>query len=121
MDAVIQFIIGVNEVTIPEIQFSRSLHFHTGTAIFHFEKPSLFEKQGLEEVLAEISGMYLIDSEGSIVITDVSANFTLGCPKAITATYMITNRDDWDRFFRFMKGYAEKNGLVFNKRKPYFP
>jgi len=113
MTAVIQFIQGVDELNIPKVQLTRSRDGSTGTATFLFDNPSILEKQSSKE--GEITGMYLIDSEGSLVTKDVNARFINGKPKSIEAVYIMKSPDAWDRFIRFMERYGEKNGLSFVK------
>jgi len=63
----------------------------------------------------EITGMYLMDTEGQIITRDVNAKFINGKPQAIEAVHVIKSPDDWDRFMRFMERYAQDNGLTFTK------
>lgn len=113
MVAVIQFIQGVDEVNIPRVQLTRSRDGSTGTATFLFENPSILEKSTSKE--GEITGMFLIDAEGSLVTKDVNARFINGQPKSIEAVYIMKSPDSWDRFMRFMERYGEENGLTFTK------
>lgn len=111
MTAVIQFIQGVDEINLPRVQLTRSRDGSTGTATFFFENPSILEKTTTKE--GEITGMYLIDKEGSLVTTDVNARFINGVPKSIEAIYIMKSPEAWDRFMRFMERYGEANGLTF--------
>ncbi len=113
MVAVIQFIQGVDEINIPRVQLTRSRDGSTGTATFFFESPSILEKRTAKE--GEITGMYLVDSEGSLVTKDVNARFINGKPKSIEAVYIMKSPDAWDRFMGFMERYSEQNGLTFMK------
>jgi photosystem II protein len=113
MKAVIQFIQGVDENNIPRVQLTRSRDGSTGTATFFFDNPSILEKRTAKE--GEITGMYLVDNEGSLVTKDVNARFVNGKPKSIEAVYIMKSPDAWDRFMRFMERYGEENGLTFTK------
>lgn len=113
MRPVIQFIQGVDEINIPKVQLTRSRDGSTGTATFFFDNPAILEKSSSKE--GEITGMYLIDSEGSLVTKDVNARFVNGKPKSIEAVYIMKSSDAWDRFMRFMERYGEENGLTFTK------
>lgn len=113
MKAVIQFIQGIDEVNIPKVKLTRSQDGSTGTATFFFDNPSIFEKSTSKE--GEITGMYLIDEEGSLLTKDVNARFLNGVPKSIEAFYIMKNPDQWDRFMRFMEKYGEVHGLTFTK------
>ena len=63
----------------------------------------------------EITGMYLIDEEGTLETRDVNARFVNGKPEAIESVYIMKSPEDWDRFMRFMERYGQTNGLVFTK------
>ena len=63
----------------------------------------------------EITGMYLIDEEGTLETRDVNARFVNGKPEAIESIYIMKNPEAWDRFMRFMERYGQTNGLVFTK------
>ncbi len=113
MGAIIQFIQGVDEINIPRVQLTRSRDGSTGTATFLFDNPSILEKRTSKE--GEITGMYLIDDEGTLLTKDVNARFINGTPKSIEAIYIMKSPDDWDRFMRFMERYGEEKGLTFTK------
>jgi photosystem II protein len=113
MTARLQFIQGVDEITIPQILLTRSRDGSTGTATFLFDNPSILDKATSKE--GEITGLYLIDSEGSLMTKDVNARFVNGKPKKIEAVYIMKSPAAWDRFMRFMERYSEKNGLSFTK------
>jgi photosystem II protein len=111
--AALQFIKGMDEITIPRVQLTRSRDGSTGTATFFFENPSIFEKSTEKE--GEITGLYLIDEEGILATKDVNAHFINGKPISIEAVYIMKNPEAWDRFMRFMERYSEENGLSFIK------
>nr|YP_011007657.1 Photosystem II reaction center protein W [Syringoderma abyssicola]WAM65086.1 Photosystem II reaction center protein W [Syringoderma abyssicola] len=111
MKTVIQFIKGIDEITIPIVDITRSRDGSTGTATFRFENASIFYKMAGTE--KEIAGMFLIDKEGTLSTRDINAKFIQGKPKMIQATYIIKSSESWDRFMRFMERYAEENKLTF--------
>nr|YP_010336060.1 photosystem II protein W [Tsunamia transpacifica]QUE27951.1 PsbW [Tsunamia transpacifica]UNJ14466.1 photosystem II protein W [Tsunamia transpacifica] len=111
--ASIQFIPGINEEVIPEVQLTRSRDGSTGTATFKFSQPKILDASNNQE--GEITGMYLLDEEGELVTKDVSAKFINGKPKAIEAVYLMKSPEVWDRFMRFMVRYARDNDLTFTK------
>jgi photosystem II protein len=113
MKALIQFIRGINETNIPQVQLTRSQDGSTGTATFLFENCSILEKRSSKE--GEITGMYLIDNEGILMTKNVNARFINGKPTSIEALYIMKNPETWDRFMRFMERYAKENGLTFSK------
>nr|ULD16013.1 photosystem II protein psb28 [Cylindrotheca closterium] len=113
MKAQIQFITGLNETILPDVRLTRSRDGSTGTATFKFKNPTILDKNTIKE--GEITGMYLIDEEGSLETRDVNARFINGKPEIIESIYIMKNPEAWDRFIRFMERYGETNGLVFTK------
>ncbi|CAM9093380.1 unnamed protein product [Choristocarpus tenellus] len=113
MTAIIQFIKGIDELTIPLIKLTRSRDGSTGTATFVFENASILDKKTSKD--GDITGMYLIDKEGILNTLDVTVKFIKGKPKIIQAIYIMKNPEAWDRFMRFMERYANKNDLTFIK------
>eukprot|EP00243_Klebsormidium_subtile_P003788 TRINITY_DN17396_c0_g1_i1.p1 TRINITY_DN17396_c0_g1~~TRINITY_DN17396_c0_g1_i1.p1 ORF type:complete len:207 (+),score=43.91 TRINITY_DN17396_c0_g1_i1:126-746(+) len=112
MGAGIQFIRGVNEAVVPDVKLTRSKDGSSGTALFVFEQPTVFESAS---ELGEITGLYLVDDEGVLQSVDVSAKFVNGKPANIEAKYTMRSGKDWDRFMRFMERYATENNLGFKK------
>ncbi|GJP66087.1 hypothetical protein CLOP_g23007, partial [Closterium sp. NIES-67] len=112
-EAVVQFIRGVNEQTIPEVRLTRSRDGTSGTATFVFEQPSVFDQPS---DLGDITGLFMIDEEGDLQTVDVSAKFINGKPAGIEARYIMRSEREWDRFMRFMERYAEANNLGFVKK-----
>ena len=113
MNAKIQFIKGLDEKTLPNIRLTRSRDGSTGTATFSFKNPIILDKSTAKE--GEITGMYLIDDEGTLETRDVKAQFINGKPEAIESIYIMKNPEAWDRFIRFMERYGETNKLIFTK------
>jgi len=110
MVTTIQFIKGLDEKVLPDVRLTRSRDGSTGTATFRFKNPNILDKSTAKE--GEITGMYLIDSEGTLETKDVNAKFVNGKPESIEAVYVMRSPEDWDRFMRFMERYSESNGLV---------
>jgi photosystem II protein len=113
MEARIQFIKGLDEKVLPDVRLTRSIDGSTGTATFRFKNPNILDKNTAKE--GEITGMYLIDEEGTLETRDVNARFINGKPEAIESIYIMKSPEAWDRFMRFMERYGESNGLVFTK------
>ena len=113
MEAKIQFIKGLDEKVLPDVRLTRSRDGSTGTATFRFKNPNILDKNTAKEW--EITGMYLIDEEGTLETRDVNARFVNGKPEAIESIYIMKSPEAWDRFMRFMERYGETNGLVFTK------
>ena len=113
MEAKIQFIKGLDEKVLPDVRLTRSRDGSTGTATFRFKNPNILDKSTAKE--GEITGMYLIDEEGTLETRDVNARFVNGKPEAIESIYIMKSPKAWDRFMRFMERYGETNGLVFTK------
>nr|YP_010336849.1 photosystem II protein W [Stylonema alsidii]UNJ15255.1 photosystem II protein W [Stylonema alsidii] len=111
--ASIQFISGIDEEVVPEVQLTRSRDGSTGTATFRFSEPKILETSNSQD--GEITGMYLLDEEGELVTKDVNAKFINGKPKAIEAVYLMKSPEVWDRFMRFMVRYAKDHNLTFTK------
>ena len=113
MEAKIQFIRGLSEKVLPDVRLTRSRDGSTGTATFVFKNPNILDKRTTKN--GEITGMYLIDDEGTLETRNVSAKFINGKPEAIESIYIMKSPEAWDRFIRFMERYGETNGLVFTK------
>ena len=113
MEATIQFIKGFKEQVLPDVRLTRSRDESTGTATFRFKNPNILDKSTAKE--GEITGMYLVDEEGTLETRDVNARFINGKPDAIESIYIMKSPKDWDRFMRFMERYGQTNGLVFTK------
>jgi len=109
--AEIQFAKGITEEVIPEIKVTRSKTGSTGTATFYFKDPQILSKDSSEE----ITGMYLIDSEGEIVSREVKGKFVNGEARGIEALLVMKSEAEFERFVRFMDEYAKQNGLGLDK------
>ncbi len=66
--------------------------------------------------MGEITGLFMVDDEGTLTTTDVKAKFVNGKPQAIEAKFNMRSQFEWDRFMRFMDRYAEDAGLGFEKK-----
>ena len=113
MKAAIQFVKGIDEEVIPAVKLTRSRDGNTGTATFRFDQPTILDKNMAQ--MGEITGMYLVDGEGSLVTREVNARYINGTPQAIEAIYIMKNREAWDRFMRFMERYSLSNELTITK------
>lgn len=78
-----------------------------------FKNPTVFE---VSNDLGEITGMYLIDTEGTVSTVDVNAKFINGKPDSIECKYVMRSPMEWDRFMRFMERFAEEQGLAFSSQ-----
>ncbi|PKA66464.1 Photosystem II reaction center PSB28 protein, chloroplastic [Apostasia shenzhenica] len=110
---VIQFIQGTDEQTVPDVSLTRSRDGTNGVATFTFEEPSVFDSSS---ELGDITGLYMIDEEGVLQSTNVSAKFVNGKPSTIEAKYTMRSPREWDRFMRFMERYSNAKGLQFVKK-----
>ncbi|KAK9726443.1 hypothetical protein RND81_05G215600 [Saponaria officinalis] len=108
----IQFIQGVDELTIPDVKLTKSRDGSNGTATFRFDQPSVFDSSS---VVGDITGLYMIDEEGVLQSTNVNARFVNGKPAGVEAKYIMRSPREWDRFMRFMERYSNANGLQFIK------
>lgn len=109
---VIQFIRGVDERVVPDVKLTRSRDGTNGVAIFNFDQPSVFDSS---KELGDITGLYMLDEEGTLSTVDVSAKFLNGKPARIEGQYIMRSKKEWDRFMRFMERYAKENQLGFVK------
>ena len=94
MASSIQFIKGVKEPTVPDVRLTRARDGSSGTASFVFKEPSVFEA---DNQLGDITGMYLVDDEGTLSTVDVQAKFLNGKPDRIEAKYIMRSGFEWDR------------------------
>ena len=109
MGAAIQFFRGVDEPVIPDIRLTRSRDGRTGQALFVFEEPDALAP----ETMGDITGMFMVDEEGTLVTREVKARFVNGKASALEATYTWKTNDDFDRFMRFAQRYADSHELGF--------
>jgi len=112
----IQFYPGIFEPCIPNVKLTRARDGSNGIAYFEFDRPSMFDsKETAEEVVSKdaITAMRMLDEEGEISTTDISAKFVNGMPSALSVKYVMTSEESWDRFIRFMDSYAEASELGF--------
>ena len=100
------------ETQVPDVALTRSRDGSTGTATFRFEKASVLT---LNDVWDNglITGLWLQDEEGHLSTTDVTVTFGRGKPKGVVAILVLRSSEEWERFMRFMKRYAEANELEF--------
>lgn len=113
--AEIQFVKGLEEKVVPDIKLTRAKDGSSGIATFKFKNPNVFDASTTSA--GDVTGMFLVDTEGEMMTTSVNASFVNGKPQAIESTLMINSPEEWDRFMRFMERYGEANGLGFNKAK----
>ncbi|MBD2136219.1 photosystem II reaction center protein Psb28 [Anabaena sp. FACHB-1237] len=109
--AKIQFARNIDEEVVPEVRLTKARSGNSSTATFVFTNPRILDQTGNDD----ITGMYLIDDEGEIVIKEVKAIFINGKPERLEAVYVMNSQEEWDRFMRFMERYADENGLGFSK------
>lgn len=114
MGAAIQFFRGVDEPVIPDIRLTRSRDGRTGQALFVFEEPEALAP----ETMGDITGMFMVDDEGTLVTREVKARFVNGKASALEATYTWKNNEDFDRFMRFAQRYADSHDLGFSGSEP---
>ena len=110
----LQFIKGVVEPSVPDVSLTRSRDGSSGVATFVFTSPSIFDASS---DVGDITGLYLVDDEGTLSTVDVSAKFVNGKPDRIEAKYFMRSEFEWNRFLRFMERYAEDNELGFAKKQ----
>ena len=94
MASSIQFIKGIKEPSVPDVKLTRARDGSSGTAMFTFSQPSVFEASS---DLGDITGLYLVDDEGTLQTVDVQAKFVNGKPDRIEAKYVMRSSFEWDR------------------------
>ncbi|KAJ9528294.1 hypothetical protein QJQ45_014263, partial [Haematococcus lacustris] len=97
--ASLQFVRGVDEPTVPEVRLTRARTGGSGQALFVFDNPSVFQASSN---MGEITGLFMVDDEGTLTTTDVKAKFVNGKPQIIEAKFNMRSSFEWDRFMRFM-------------------
>jgi photosystem II protein len=112
MTAKIQLTRGIDEEA-SDVKMTRAKDGSNGTATFIFKEPKCTNEEN--QVLTDITGMFMTDDEGELVTRNVNAKFINGKPAGIEAIYIINSPQEWERFLRFMNRYAEANGMDFNK------
>lgn len=105
-----------NFSTFYVIQLTRARDGTNGIAYFNFDRPSMFDpKETVEETIQDaITSMRLVDEEGEIRSTDVSASFVNGQPVSLQVTHVMPTAESWERFIRFMDRYAAASELGFD-------
>ena len=114
--ASIQFIEGCDEDIIPEIRLSKNQYNSSGQAIFIFNKPKFLFLDNFKD----IKGMYLIDNEGKLITTEINVRVSRinGNYTIIEAIYKWETTQEFQRFMRFAKNYAQKNNLSYTNLNP---
>ena len=114
-NASIQFIEGFDEEAIPEIRLSKNQYNSSGQAIFIFNTPRFLSLDNFKD----IKGMYLIDTEGTLLTTEINVRVSRkdGNYTTIEAIYKWQTIQEFERFMRFAKKYAEKNNLNYTNLK----
>lgn len=104
----------VAETVVPSVSLTRSRDGSTGTATFLFERPQVLL---MDDVWNNglITGIWLQDEEGSLDSKDLSVKFENGRPWKLEAILVLKSPDEWERFMRFMRRYAETSGLEFER------
>jgi photosystem II protein len=86
MAATLEFIVGIEEPTIPDVKLTRSRDGNSGMATFVFDTPAIFEASS---EMGDITGLYMNDDEGTITTVEVQAKFVNGKPSKIEAKYVM--------------------------------
>jgi photosystem II protein len=112
MSVKIQFIEGIDEITLPLIRLTKSRNGQTGTATFLFIKPSIFEI--FNSQFSPINGMYLLWDNKKIITKDLTIVFQNGKPFLIKSILIFKNSTEWFNFLNFMNLYSKETGLLFS-------
>jgi photosystem II 13kDa protein len=111
--AQIEFVEGIKEEVVPDVRLTSSKDGSNGRAFFLFQQPNALAP----DFNKEITGMYMVDEEGTLVSRDVKGKFVNGEAKDLEVTYTWKTLEERDRFLRFMERYGAENGLGFTKAK----
>ena len=100
------------ESVVPDVSLTRSRDGSTGTATFRFQDPEILS---LHDIWNNglITGLWLRDEEGVLMTRDVDVSFEKGRPRGMTAILVLKSSNEWERFMRFMRRFAETNALEF--------
>ena len=98
----IQFIKGKDELDIPEIRLYRNFDGKKGHVIYKFREPKTITIENLDL----IQKMYLIDKEGEILTRKIDVSILENNIKEVSSTYNWKSENEFDRFIRFAKRYA---------------
>ena len=104
----IQFVKGENEKEHPEIRLYRSQDGKKGKAVYKFYKPTTITLKNYKSV----QKMYLIDSEGELLIKKIDLSISENHVKEVKSTYNWNSEKEFERFMRFASRYA--NSLSHN-------
>ena len=109
----IQFLKGINEVVVPEIRLTKNKTGNSGQAIFRFNNPSILASDNIKD----IQFMSLLDEEGVIQTSEINISVSRKDGKyiALEAIYCWKTKEEFNRFMRFAKRYANKNNLFFEE------
>ena len=98
----IQFIKGKDELVIPEIRLFRNIDGKKGYVIYKFREPKTITIDNLNS----IQKMHLIDKEGEISTRKIDVSISDYNIKEVNSTYNWKSENEFDRFMRFAKRYA---------------
>tara|TARA_B100000579_G_C22270705_1_gene593661 strand:- start:138 stop:479 length:342 start_codon:yes stop_codon:yes gene_type:complete len=98
----IQFVKGMNEKDQPEIRLNRSNYGNKGQVIYKFYKPTTITLKNYNS----IEKMYLIDEEGILTTRKIDLSISDNNIKEVKSTYNWNSEQEFERFMRFAKRYA---------------
>ena len=98
----IQFVKGKTENDRPEIRLYRNQDGKKGQAIYKFKKPTTITIDNFNS----IQKMYLIDEEGELSTRKIDLSISDKNITEVKSTYNWKSKEEFDRFMRFAKRYA---------------
>ena len=98
----IQFIKGKNELNNPEIRLFRNHDGKKGYAVYKFNNPTTITPENFKS----IKKMYLIDEEGELTTRKIDLSISENNINGVTSTYHWKSEQEFERFIRFAKRYA---------------
>tara|TARA_B100001250_G_C19729644_1_gene757823 strand:+ start:991 stop:1332 length:342 start_codon:yes stop_codon:yes gene_type:complete len=98
----IQFVRGIDEKDYPEIRLFRDNDGKHGKVLYIFHKPKTITFENFKS----IQKMYLIDAEGQLSTRKIDISIKENNIKQVKSTYNWHSEQEFDRFMRFAKRYA---------------
>ena len=112
----IEFFVGISE-ELSNVSLRRSKQTGIRNVLMMFDNLKSLER--FRSYTTQTYGdLRLIDSEGEISVTPSSLKIIWGGDegdelKQVRCAFDIEKDEHWDRFMRFMKRYAEANGMAY--------
>jgi len=116
----VEFFVGLAE-ELSNVSLRRKKDSGVRTVLMTFDNLKALEK--FNSFTQQYQGnLRLIDEEGEISVSPSSLKFIYGGDegeelKKVECGFEIASDDHWDRFMRFMKRYAQVNGMGYSDKE----